>query len=164
MKQGLDISDISAKLESTVLMVWPAFCNEELEAIKAPLPGGSEKIVTKAACTYILGGFSGSVSVEMDTVLLNEVVKDMMRIEEATNDDLNSVAKELTNVISGNLKINLSTEHSILSSPKSFDEVGFGFELPDNRIITTILFKAKKGFMVVKLHDALELDMPKRRA
>ena len=159
MEQGLDISDITAKLESTVLMVWPAFCNEAIETIET-LPVGSENIVVKIACTHILGGFAGSVSVEIEAVLAREMVKDMMRIEEANNADLNSVAKEFANVISGNLKVNLSPEHSILSTPKASDGVGFGFELPDNRIITVIPFKADKGLLVVKLHQAVGVEIP----
>lgn len=162
MEQGLDILDITAKLESIVQMVWPSFCNEILERIEA-LPAGSGKLAVKAACTHILGGFSGSVSVEIEVGLMHEAVRDMMRIEEVSNDDMDSVIKELVNVISGNLKGILSAKPSILSTPKAFDEVGFNFELSDNQIITAVLFKTEKGLMIVKLHQATELDIPNEK-
>jgi len=160
MEQELDISDITAKLESTVQMVWPTFCNEELNAIGEVCSSGYAKTPVKAACTHILGGFAGSVSVEIETELLRDVAKYMMRLQDTCDDDLNSVIKELTNVISGNMKVHLSPEHSILSTPKSFDRTGFSFDVPDSKTITTIAFKAEGRLVIVKLHRADWIDIP----
>ena len=153
MEQGLDIADITEKLESTTLMVWGGFCNKTLERIEA-LPAGSENLVVKAACTHILGGFFGSVSIEVEKSFLERMAKHMLREEEVSIEDMNSVAREFVNVISGNLKVSLSPEHSILSAPKDFEQVGFGFTLPDSEAIATVVFKSLNGMFVVKLHQA----------
>ena len=153
MESELDITDIAEKLESTTQMVWVGFCNETLTKIEA-LPPESEKWQIKAACTHILGGYFGSVSIEVEVALLEKMSKFMMREESVTADDMNSVAREFVNVISGNLKVNLSQEHSILSAPKDFDRVGVGFDLPDSKAIATAMFRAESGALVVKLHQA----------
>ena len=158
MENELDITDIAEKLEATARMVWVGFCDENLERIDT-LPPESEKWRIKSACTHILGGFFGSVSVEMEMVLLQKMSKYMMREEETSNDDMNSVVREFVNVISGNLKVNLSSEHSILSAPKEFDQVGYGFTLPDSKAIATIMFKAESGILVVKLHQATRPEL-----
>ena len=159
MEQELDIADITEKLNAAVQMVWPAFCGETLEKIEA-FPEGHEKFRIKAACTHILGGFFGSVSMEVEMSLLEKMAKYMMREEETNNDDMNSVAKEFVNVISGNLKVSLSEEHCILSIPKEFDQVGFDFKLPDSTVIATAMFKAADGTLLVKLHQAARPDLP----
>ena len=155
----IDIEQVIAELDTVTEMIWEATIRSHVTKVDV-IPPDRQHGPTVGACVHILGGWYGSVSIECEYSLAQDIVCTMFQIPNQTvaSEDWHSVLKELTNVTGGNIK-GLLGDSCILSTPRAWEGHNFAFEVPDSVETLCRHYSILDKFFVVRIHESnLDLD------
>jgi chemotaxis protein CheX len=154
----VSIDHILSELVSVTEMIWEAAVRAQVLTIPE-IPQQRAQGETLGACVHILGGWHGSVSIECEKALAEEMARKMFELGEASipPEDWHSVLKELTNITGGNIK-GLLGAGCILSTPRAWEGKDFLFSVPDSSELLKQDFTILGMYFRVRIHES-SLDL-----
>ena len=155
----MDLHHIEQELETISRMIWQP--NLSLELVRVhELPPEVMNISTYASSVHILGGWCGSISIEITPQMAESVTRRVLEIPEnmPVGDEWKGVLKEFANVTGGNIK-GLLGENCILSTPSAVFSKDFSFSIPETPELVKLFFCCDQYYFIVRLHQgSLELS------